>query len=108
MPFPLTTIVRIMRRDHFMCCYCDCKATSFESWRHMRLSLDHFKPLTKGGTDDDANLNTACAEFYWRVTVGARYDGIDIDVTIRASQTSGSVSLLAALRRLNDLRKPDD
>jgi hypothetical protein len=51
----------IMLRDQFVCLYCGYDAkVSFEAWLHGNLSVDHFIPPDKGGTDDPTNLKTAC------------------------------------------------
>jgi hypothetical protein len=43
------------RRDDFACRYCGRRRG-----RSVRLELDHFVPVARGGTDDPANLVTAC------------------------------------------------
>ncbi len=43
---------RIFERDGFACVYCGAKAE--------RLECDHVVPLSRGGSNDDANLATAC------------------------------------------------
>jgi hypothetical protein len=45
---------RILNRDNFTCQYCGRRAP------HVTLEVDHIVPQSKGGTDDDANLTTAC------------------------------------------------
>ena len=45
----------IYRRDGFACRYCG-RGRS----QTIRLELDHFVPVARGGTDDPANLVTAC------------------------------------------------
>jgi len=47
---------RILARDGFRCRYCG--KTSGEKELH----VDHVTPLSKGGTNDPANLVTACSE----------------------------------------------
>lgn len=49
----------VFARDHFRCVYCDFDGSSFDSWQF--LTVDHFKPRSRGGDDDMANLMTACA-----------------------------------------------
>lgn len=44
----------ILRRDNHACRYCGAKAPDVE------LTVDHVTPVTLGGTDDPANLVTAC------------------------------------------------
>ena len=44
----------ILKRDSFTCRYCGCMAPEAV------LRVDHIIPVSKGGTDDDANLTTAC------------------------------------------------
>lgn len=48
----------IFQRDGFRCQYCGFDGSSFESWAF--LQVDHFKPRSKGGLDEDENLVTAC------------------------------------------------
>lgn len=40
----------ILKRDNHICTYCGQEATT----------VDHIIPLSKGGTDDDDNLTSAC------------------------------------------------
>ncbi len=51
---------RIFARDNFRCVYCDFDGSTFERWRY--LGVDHFIPKSRGGTEDDANLMTACMD----------------------------------------------
>jgi len=51
---------RIFARDNFHCVYCDYDGSTFERWRY--LAIDHFIPRASGGTEDDANLVTACMD----------------------------------------------
>ena len=51
---------RIFARDNFHCVYCDYDGSTFERWRC--LAIDHFIPRASGGTEDDANLVTACMD----------------------------------------------
>lgn len=44
----------ILRRDNYTCRYCGAKAPD------VRLTVDHVLPVSLGGTDDAANLVTAC------------------------------------------------
>ena len=46
----------ILRRDNFTCRYCGRSAPS------VVLHVDHIFPRSKGGTNDPANLTTACAD----------------------------------------------
>lgn len=52
--------LRILLRDKFTCVYCGYVADTFEKWRY--LTVDHFKPRSAGGTDDQSNLVTACVD----------------------------------------------
>lgn len=45
---------RVFARDDYTCKYCGA--------RGVRLECDHIVPVSRGGTHDDANLNTACFE----------------------------------------------
>ncbi len=51
---------RIFARNNFRCVYCDFDGSTFERWRY--LAVDHFIPKSRGGTEDDANLVTACMD----------------------------------------------
>lgn len=46
---------RVFKRDSFRCRYCGASADE-----GARLELDHVVPISKGGTNDMANLRTAC------------------------------------------------
>jgi hypothetical protein len=46
----------ILKRDGFTCQYCGKKGAT------VRLEVDHIEPQSKGGSDDDENLITACFE----------------------------------------------
>lgn len=43
---------RIFERDGFTCTYCGSTATNLE--------CDHIQPISRGGSNDDYNLTTAC------------------------------------------------
>lgn len=45
---------QIFARDNYICAYCGKRGGSLE--------LDHILPLSRGGTDDDSNLTTACVK----------------------------------------------
>jgi 5-methylcytosine-specific restriction endonuclease McrA len=52
---------RIYERDHYTCQYCGWSgASDFEKWFIANFSVDHIKPRSAGGTDDDSNLVLAC------------------------------------------------
>lgn len=46
----------VMRRDNFACRYCGATAPD------VKLTIDHVTPTTLGGSDEPANLVTACAD----------------------------------------------
>ena len=48
----------IFQRDGFRCVYCDYDGSSFEGWTF--LIVDHFKPRSRGGSDEPDNLQTYC------------------------------------------------
>lgn len=50
------TRFEVFERDSFTCQYCGRKSP------HVELSIDHIKPLSKGGTNDKQNLITACLD----------------------------------------------
>ncbi len=47
---------RIFRRDDYRCSICGRGATD-----GVKLQIDHKRPVSKGGTDDESNLWTLCA-----------------------------------------------
>jgi hypothetical protein len=47
---------RVLSRDRFTCQYCGRKAPD------VVLHVDHILPRSRGGTDDPANLKTACSD----------------------------------------------
>ena len=51
----------IYERDNFTCQYCglDC-SKDFGIWYTAKLEIDHIKPKSLGGTDEDKNLVVAC------------------------------------------------
>jgi len=48
--------LRILKRDKFTCQYCGTTGADSD------LEIDHKHPVSKGGTNDDSNLVTACYE----------------------------------------------
>lgn len=50
------TRFEVLRRDNHTCRYCGQAAPD------VKLTVDHVTPVALGGTDDPANLVTACAE----------------------------------------------
>lgn len=58
MRIPPEKALEIFRRDKFKCVYCDFDGSSFKNWAF--LQIDHFIPKSKGGSDESANLVTAC------------------------------------------------
>lgn len=53
-PISKSTRFRIFARDGFVCRYCG------EQPPEVKLVIDHIKPVIEGGTNDDANLISAC------------------------------------------------
>lgn len=54
MPVSKRLRYEVFRRDNFICRYCGAKAPD------VQLTTDHVVPVALGGTDDPANLVTAC------------------------------------------------
>lgn len=46
----------VLKRDGYRCRYCGCTAAD------SRLQVDHITPVSRGGTNEDANLITACQD----------------------------------------------
>ena len=53
---PKSIRFEVFRRDNFTCTYCGRKAPE------VKLQIDHYVPWSKGGSNDPANLRTACRE----------------------------------------------
>ena len=52
---------RIYERDHYSCQYCGWSgASDFEKWFIANFNVDHIKPVSAGGTNEDGNLVLAC------------------------------------------------
>jgi 5-methylcytosine-specific restriction endonuclease McrA len=51
----------IYERDNYTCQYCGLDASKdFNTWWTANLSIDHIKPKTLGGGNDDENLVVSC------------------------------------------------
>lgn len=56
---------RIYARDKYRCRHCGCRVAAFSDPDRKRLHraiavLDHIKPRSRGGTNEDSNLQTSC------------------------------------------------
>lgn len=52
---------RIYERDHYKCQYCGWDgASDFNKWFIANFNIDHIKPVSAGGKDEDSNLVLAC------------------------------------------------
>ena len=67
----------ILQRDRFRCQYCGASANE------TTLEVDHIVPVSKGGSDDDSNLITAC----WECNSGKSATELDDD-TVRIMRLS--------------------
>jgi 5-methylcytosine-specific restriction endonuclease McrA len=47
----------VLERDGWHCFYC---GVDMQNWPHDKIHVDHFWPVSKGGTDDPMNLVVAC------------------------------------------------
>ncbi len=54
LPIPHRTRFNVFKRDGFVCTYCGATAPK------AKLVVDHVIPKSKGGSDDESNLTTAC------------------------------------------------
>jgi HNH endonuclease len=59
----------ILKRDRFTCRYCGAKAPD------VKLRVDHIKPMSRGGSNHESNLVTACEE----CNVGKYVYGHEVD-----------------------------
>lgn len=66
---------QVFRNDGFKCVYCDFDGSSFEAW--VFLVVDHFKPRSKGGSNQLENLKTACVSCN---TMKGDYDWPSVEV----------------------------
>lgn len=72
---------RLWEQQDGACYYCSTDITHY-SKRHNSLEVDHIKPVSRGGSDDESNLCAACracnrgkcdrSESEWRATLRAR------------------------------------
>ena len=83
---------RVFRRDNFTCVYCGFDGRLFDNW--MQLSIDHVIPRKDGGSDDEANLVTACRAC----------NSITSRMTF-SSGASGQEIVVAKRRRVEERRK---
>jgi 5-methylcytosine-specific restriction endonuclease McrA len=52
---------RIYERDKYTCQYCGWSgASDFDRWIIAIFSIDHIKPVSEGGKDEESNLVLAC------------------------------------------------
>jgi len=52
---------RIYERDEYTCQYCGWSgASEFDRWFIANFNIDHIKPVSAGGKDEDSNLVLAC------------------------------------------------
>jgi len=52
---------RIYERDNYTCQYCGWDgASDFDKWFIANFNIDHVKPVSSSGTDEDSNLVLAC------------------------------------------------
>lgn len=60
---------RILTRDYWLCQAClstgKLTALGVKRWDH---AVDHITPKSKGGSDDDDNLQSLCRECHWHKT----------------------------------------
>lgn len=56
-PISAKTRMRILERDNYTCQHCGAKISD-----GVCLHIDHIKPLAKGGTNDENNLQVLCSE----------------------------------------------
>jgi len=54
--------LRIYERDNYACRYCGRSLSKKDG----TLSIDHIKARSKGGTNEECNLVTSCAQCQWK------------------------------------------
>lgn len=59
-PIPQLIRFRVLKRCGFACAYCGRRAPD------VQLQIDHIRPVSKGGTNDESNLTSAC----WDCNIG--------------------------------------
>jgi 5-methylcytosine-specific restriction endonuclease McrA len=53
---------KVWNRDNWLCCYCRCQLQLKDNDRPDAATVDHKIPVSRGGTNDMANLASACRE----------------------------------------------
>lgn len=67
------TRFNVLTRDNYTCVYCGRKPPE------VSLHVDHLTPKSRGGSDDECNLVTACSDC--NLGKGNRHDGRDFGIT---------------------------
>jgi len=84
----------IFKRDRFSCQYCGLQSPE------VVLEVDHILPVSKGGSDEDANLTTACFNCNRGKTNGELHEAGE-PIETRAVQYQ--IEKMSQLRELNKL-----
>lgn len=97
------TRFEIFKRDGFRCAYCGADPTQ------RALHVDHVIPLAEGGTDDDANLITSCADCNLGKSAvpleERRFDKRELDAEAAQEHAEQIKAYLSAQRELVDARE---
>lgn len=106
MALTLTRRFAVLERDGFTCQYCGARPPA------VVIEVDHVHPVSKGGTDDQDNLVTACyecnhgkrdQELYGRLTTLLRWEALEeVAMIVGYIKILGAPAVLGCFRELTD------
>lgn len=89
---------RILMRDQFTCQYCGARAPE------VKLQVDHVRPKSKGGSDEEFNLVTACATCNQGKTDAELEDRFGMIAREVATLLERGLSVTDAYQEVSDMR----
>lgn len=89
----------VLRRDNHACRYCGATAPD------VKLTIDHVKPVTLGGSDEPSNLVTACADCNSGKTSSTPDSPIVADVEEKALLWAAALEVAAQQREVDDRQR---